>query len=305
MEELPDPRYSCALSEYPRIANPTLSMQDEVYKRTMADETTLSPNGRSERLLELSVFLRHVRGRAEPSKTELGTGRTRRTNGLRREEVAARAGISTDWYTRIEQGRDVNPSAEVVLAIGNALELSGPERDYLLALTSPKSGGRIGPPNDVSGLAMLADQLPDAPAFVFDPAWTILHQNEACRERFGDWLRDDGMSRNFIVRFFTDATMTEGVEDWERHAQLTIRQYRAVFARRIDDPMVRRVVRYLVDKSQPFATWWAEADVAGRDDGRKVFIGANGMRTTFDYVMVRHCEASDCELLAFIPQVSD
>ncbi|MEM8793993.1 MAG: helix-turn-helix transcriptional regulator [Pseudomonadota bacterium] len=266
------------------------------------DAPHLSQKGRSERLLELSVFLRHMRTRAAPVPDEADRRRTRRTRGLRREEVAARAGISTDWYTRIEQGRDVNPSSEVLDALSDALELSVSERDHLLALTDTTQGHLIGPPNHASGLTLLADQMPTAPAFVLDPSWTVLHQNQASIAQFGDWSRDTDGSSNFLVRFFTDPLMTNGIEDWTRHAKLTVRQYRAVFAKRIDDPAVRDVVRSLSKDSPDFADWWAGADVAGKDDGVKVFVNAKGERTTFDYVMVRHCEASDCELIAFIPR---
>ncbi|MEM8776723.1 MAG: helix-turn-helix transcriptional regulator [Pseudomonadota bacterium] len=266
------------------------------------EDTGLSEKGRSERLLELSVFLRHVRTRTTPTPDECDMRRARRTQGLRREEVAARAGISTDWYTRIEQGRDVNPSREVLAALGDALEMSASERDYLRALTDQSTGQRVGPPNDASGLALLADQMPLSPAFVLDPAWNVMHQNHASIDKFGDWLRDGKASSNFLVRFFTDPMLTNGIEDWDRHARLTVRQYRAVFAKRIDDPTVQETLRVVSNCSQAFRDCWSGADVAGRDDGLKVFVADDGEQKIFDYVMVRHCEASDCELIAFIPR---
>ena len=256
---------------------------------------------RQERLLELATFLRDCRSRAEPDGALDGPKRRRRISGLSREEVARRAGISTDWYVRIEQGRDVRPSPQVLCAIALALQMTPAERRHLFTLAAGQSADRIGPPTDAVALTRIADQMPATPAIVLDRRWTVLAQNRPAVDLWTDWTLQPAPLNNFLYRFFTDPTFTDQLEDWDRHAQLAIRQYRPVFAREMHDERVRGLIQQLCGVSTTFSKWWAGANVAGRDDGRKVFRLATGERRAFDYVMLRHSESDESELVVFMP----
>ena len=256
---------------------------------------------RQERLLELATFLRDCRSHAEPDDALDGHKRRRRGDGLSREEVARRAGISTDWYVRIEQGRDVRPSPQVLCDIALALQMTPAERRHFFTLAAEAPRERIGPPSDPVALKRVADQMPSTPAIVLDRHWTIIAQNRPAVELWADWTSFPAPSNNLLYLFFTDPTFTVQLEDWERHAQLAIRQFRPVFAREIDDEHVRALIRQLCEVSKTFATWWAGANVAGRDDGRKVFRLSTGERRAFDYVMLRHSEGDESELVVFMP----
>lgn len=260
---------------------------------------------RQERLLELATFLRDCRLRAEPDDAVDGHKRRRRLGGLSREEVARRAGISTDWYVRIEQGRDVHPSPQVLCDIALALQMTPAERRHLFTLAAEGPAERTGPPSDAAALKRIADQMPATPTIILDRTWNVLAQNRAAVDLWTDWTSQPVPLNNLLYRFFTDPMFTDQLEDWDRHAQLAIRQYRPIFVREMHDERVRTLIQQLCDVSTAFSKWWAGADVAGRDDGRKVFRLMTGERRTFDYVILRHSECDDSELVVFMPTRPD
>lgn len=255
---------------------------------------------RHERLVELAAFLQACRARVPAAAFGVPVTARRRAPGLRREEVAARAGVSTDWYVRIEQGRDVNPSADVLDALASALLMTEVERAHLHVLAG-RADRPVGADPDIAALRRLIEGLPCAPAYVIDKLWNVLAQNEAARRLLGAWSASPSPGNNFLYRFFTDTVFTERLEEWDRHAKLAIRQYRAVFARGLADPRFPALVRAVADASPFFARWWGEADVAGRDDGRKVFRQETGGVAAFDYVVLRPSANDGVEVVAFLP----
>jgi transcriptional regulator with XRE-family HTH domain len=257
---------------------------------------------RRERLVELAASLQACRIRISPATAGVPATARRRTLGLRREEVAARAGVSTDWYVRIEQGRDVNPSAHVLNALASALLMSEAERSHLHVLA--RRTGRDHPATaepDLAVLRRLIDGLSVAPAYVLDRRWDVLAQNDAAVAFFGDWSTSPDPRNNLLYRFFTDPVFTECLEEWDKHARLAIRQYRTVFARGLADPRLPALVATVADASPDFSRWWSEADVAGRDDGRKVFHPRAGGNAVFDYVVLRPSANDGAEVVAFLP----
>ena len=133
---------------------------------------------------ELAEFLRVRRARLDPAELGLPRRRRQRTPGLRREDVADRAGVSTAWYTSLEQGRPVNPSRTVVTALADALRLSGVDRNYLFTLTGhapPAAGDTLGP--DAVLLQALVDHV-RAPAYCTDAFTSVLAWNTAACEVF-------------------------------------------------------------------------------------------------------------------------
>src|ERR687890_1251761 len=153
-----------------------------------------------ERRREIADFLRSRRMRRQPEELGLPRGRRRRTPGLRREEVATAAGVSAEWYTWLEQAREVRPSAEVLSRISIALRLEPNETRHLLTLggyATPASGGDAPRAVSVSlRLQRLIDQMEYGPAWVFGERWDILAWNRAASVIHGDLTHLQGIERN-------------------------------------------------------------------------------------------------------------
>ncbi|MBN6039647.1 helix-turn-helix transcriptional regulator [Amycolatopsis sp. 195334CR] len=208
------------------------------------------------RRAQLRDFLRTRRARLNPADVGLPAAGQRRTPGLRREEVAVLAGVGVSWYTWLEQGREINVSAEVLDAIGRALRLSGPERAhlYLLAgLNPPVAEAATGDPGR---LRRVLDGWP-SPAVLRDRYWNVLAVNEAARDRFGY----DGPGHNCLVSFFTDDRYRAAAEEWAAAAPAVVAAFRADAAHFPGDPEFGRVVGELSAVSPEFAELWARHDV--------------------------------------------
>ncbi|GAA1372714.1 helix-turn-helix transcriptional regulator [Streptomyces beijiangensis] len=220
---------------------------------------------------ELAHFLRRCRARLEPSAVGLTAGARRRTQGLRREEVAQLTGMSVDYYTRLEQARGSHPSRQMLTALARALRLSEDERDHLFHLTGEE------PPRETSsslhvrpGLMMILDRLHDAPAQVMSDWGEVLAMNAMAMALSGE----NGPGRNIIRAYFTDpaARAIAPVEDQEGHARSHVAQLRAVLAARPQDPGPVGLVAELCATSEEFAALWEEHEVAVRRSAVKRFI---------------------------------
>ncbi|MEW9552377.1 helix-turn-helix transcriptional regulator [Nonomuraea sp. NPDC050783] len=157
-----------------------------------------------DRLL-LADFLRARREALQPEDVGLPRGSRRRTGGLRREEVAALAGMSADYYSRIEQRRGPVPSEQMLAALAQALNLSLSERDHLFELGG-HAPPRRNPGDDHASPAMvrIVERLSDTPAIVFSRFGEALLQNPLAVALFGDYTRFSGMARYLTYRWFTD-----------------------------------------------------------------------------------------------------
>ncbi|WP_020673436.1 helix-turn-helix transcriptional regulator [Amycolatopsis nigrescens] len=208
---------------------------------------------------QLRDFLRTRRARLTPGDVGMAAGGRRRTPGLRREEVAVLAGVGVDWYTWLEQGRDINVSGEVLDAIARALHLTEPERAhlYLLAgLNPPRAGGSRGTEVSPELRQLLAAWSP-RPAVLRDRYWNLLAVNDAAREVFG--YRDT--DHNCLITFFTNARYREAHVHWESIAPAVVAAFRADAAHSPDDPEFARVVGDLSAVSPEFAELWTRHDV--------------------------------------------
>ncbi|GAA3881726.1 helix-turn-helix transcriptional regulator [Saccharothrix violaceirubra] len=208
---------------------------------------------------QLRDFLRTCRARLRPDDVGLVTAGRRRTPGLRREEVAALAGVGLPWYTWLEQGRDITVSTEVLDAIARALRLSGPERThlYLLAGLNPPVEGGSRDADVTPELRRLVDAWHPNPAILRDRCWNLLVVNEAARTLFGYAETD----RNCLIAFFTNPRHREAHTHWTAVAPLVVAAFRADAAHFPDDPGFAAVVADLVDRSPEFARLWARHEV--------------------------------------------
>jgi transcriptional regulator with XRE-family HTH domain len=224
---------------------------------------------------ELADFLRRRRERLTPADVGMPAGVRRRAVGLRREEVAQLAGMSTDYLARLEQARGPQPSAQVLAALARALRLTDDERDHLFYLA-----GRTPPPQRRSnthvspGLLHVLDHLRDSAAFVVSDLGEILVQNPIAVALQGDESGHVGLDRYMVWRWFT-GTMTRDrfpEEDWAIHARTHVADLRATAARRAGDPDVVELVGALTEASAEFRDLWAEHEVAVRRAYRKRMI---------------------------------
>ncbi|MFF0493427.1 helix-turn-helix domain-containing protein [Nocardia sp. NPDC004068] len=178
---------------------------------------------------DLGVFLRNVREQVTPARVGLPTGPRRRTPGLRRSELATLAGVSVEYLTRLEQGRDRRPSAAVLGALAEALAMTPAQRVHLHRLAKGAEPGfnctGAAAPNRVvrPPIRALLDQLEPAPAAVRNRLGEVLACTDGYRRLFGPTGQlDGGLPANFPRYLFTDPRAREVYPDWEHLADKTV-----------------------------------------------------------------------------------
>ncbi|MBP2707444.1 helix-turn-helix domain-containing protein [Microbispora sp. RL4-1S] len=212
-----------------------------------------------------------LRARREATSLEdVGLPRTgqRRTPGLRREEVAMLAGVSTDYYIRLEQGRERRPSEQVLDALSRALELDAPATEHLYELARPRPRRQAYRVEQVSpGLARLLDGWRHTPAFISDRWLNVLATNAMADVLYAGLDHRD----NFLRLLFLDPQAKQFYPDWEKSAQLKVALLRATAGRDPDDPVLPELVDELCGRSEEFDRMWARHDVSPRRDEPKRF----------------------------------
>ena len=178
---------------------------------------------------ELADFLKTRRARLTPAQAGLPDGGRRRTPGLRREEVAMLASVSTVWYTWLEQERDVRPSAQVLDSVAGALRLDPDEKAHLFALADQGSYYPLVRREEVVSPALrrALDALNPNPAYVMGRRWDKLAWNDAMTLVFGDLGSLPAKERNTLWSMFTNQRMRQTIPDWESHARHVLAQFRA------------------------------------------------------------------------------
>ncbi|WP_426512750.1 helix-turn-helix transcriptional regulator [Dactylosporangium sp. McL0621] len=225
---------------------------------------------------ELGAFLRSRRERVRPEEAGLPSGPRRRTPGLRREEVAVLAHISTEYYVRLEQGRAPRPSGEVLAGIAGALRLTEAESDHLhvLAGTAPSRTGRHRRDVRPSILALL-ERLPQTAAFVTSAAFEVLAWNDLAAALMEDFAALAPPERNLARRAFLEpapgGTPLYGVSDATQFRGHVVAELRSTLARYPSDPAVTALVADLRAGSPEFARLWARHDVQAEPMLRKTF----------------------------------
>ena len=204
----------------------------------------------------LGEFLRAHRQAAQPPDDQRLQTR-RRTSGLRREEVAARAAISIDYYTRLEQGRERHPSAQVLDALAVALQLSPAEISYLHGLVSPpptprtKRTGADGVPNEFLSLVMESWAL--GPAYIVNHRSDVLARNQLAQAMFERFAISDNILRMLFLEPGAQHTWT----NWEAFARFFVGTVRRTIGPVIDDdPATTALISEVSGKSHEFARLW-------------------------------------------------
>ncbi|MET8702891.1 helix-turn-helix transcriptional regulator [Kitasatospora sp. NPDC004723] len=262
----------------------------------------------------LAEFLRTRRSRLRPEDVGLpDLGGRRRVAGLRREELAQLAGVSVDYYTRLEQGRVGNPSDSVLDAVARALRLDPEEGGHLhrLARTRPARGrgaGGRGPGGRGSGpqkvrpaLARLLGAMPEVPAVVMGRRMDVLAWNRAAVSLLGDYGALAPAERNIARITYLDPASRTLYDDWVGCARENAAFLRLEAGRRPDDPRLAELIGELSVRSPEFRQWWAEHPVRDKTSGRKVFHHPLVGRMELVYETLRPADDPDQALITYTP----
>ncbi|MFB6888577.1 helix-turn-helix domain-containing protein [Kitasatospora sp. NPDC056327] len=221
---------------------------------------------------QLGTFLKTRRAELDPQQVGLpATGTPRRVVGLRREEVARLASISTDYYTRIEQGR-MPASAPVLEALARALRLTADQRTYLLSLAGRRPAEPPARPTTevTEHNRRLLGQLATSPAVVLTGTMDVLAWNALAAALLTDFGQYPEDRRNYVWLLFNAPEMRARYGDWEGGARSCVAYLRMHTARRPDDPRLHRLLAQLADHGD-FQEWWRAHEVAVQGSGDKLF----------------------------------
>ena len=213
-------------------------------------------------------YLKSRRAVLRPADVSLPSSGVRRVPGLRREEVALLAGVSVDYYGRLERGRERSPSAQVVEALAAALRLDDDGRSHLFGLAghAPRSPRRWVSDHVDAGLLRLMDAWPDNPALVYNRAYDILAANPLATELFGEL----GAIGNLMLLVFTDPRARDFYADWEMVAADSVAGFRMAYGAAPDDPRAKAVLSELLRVAE-FRALWDRRDARRKCLARKSF----------------------------------
>ena len=259
----------------------------------------------------LGELLRSRRERLVPADVGLPAGHRRRTAGLRREEVALLANMSTTYYTFLEQGRPVRPSTQVLDALAAALRMSAAEQRYLevlayggdnaaggsaatgsAAVTAPAE--RIDP-----GVVDLVQRLDPFPTLVKGRRWDVLAANPSARELFDDWESLPNGERNLVRWMFTADRAREVYVDWEQEARAMLGRFRLAAARHRHDGDFAVLIADLQRDSEHVREWWPRHDVIAVGSGSKKLRHPRLGPVSYSHVVLQVADNPDQTLVSY------
>ncbi|MBV8932662.1 MAG: helix-turn-helix domain-containing protein [Kutzneria sp.] len=249
----------------------------------------------------LGDFLRSRRERLTPEEVGLPFRSRRRTPGLRRAEVAELAGIGVDWYIRLEQGRDVTPSATTIDALARALRLDDTEHAHLRALARQHSNAPFAREYVPEAITHVVENL-NHPAYITGRRWDLLAWNTAAVELFTDFGRATDEDRNILVYLLLDPHARALFGDgWADQAHHVVAQFRAAHDVWADDPAFVLLAARLRRGCPEFDTWWAQHDIRNSGTGRKIFHHPTKGVLTYHYATFQTNENPALRLTIYTP----
>ncbi|GAC1614058.1 MAG: helix-turn-helix transcriptional regulator [Vulcanimicrobiaceae bacterium] len=257
------------------------------------------PTMPDDRRVELADFLRRRRAELQPSRADVPERVARRSPGLRREEVAELAGISTTLYTWLEQARHIPVSERTIDAIADAMQLTFQERTHLLTLARPPR--HVDLDETVSDvLRRFVSSLYAQPAFVLDHAWNIVFRNPAATFVF-DVPKHVERRANFIEEIFVAPRLRVLFVEWEATARALLEYFRLDYLSYPPELRASRVVENLRERSPEFAVWWAEHRVRIAPDALRRLDHARVGRLTFAPRTFAAIDSPGLRVLVFVP----
>jgi transcriptional regulator with XRE-family HTH domain len=223
----------------------------------------------------LADFLRRRRERLQPGDVGLPEGARRRAPGLRREEVASLAAMSTDYYTRLEQQRGPQPSVQMLASLARALRLSDQERDYLFQMAGHNAPARLSDSGHVApALLRVLDRLEDTPALILSNLGEALVQNRLAVALFGDRSSYTGLDRFDVYRWFTrpGERTKYPADDRDRQGRALVSALRVAYGAMGPKSRAGELVAALRKQSEEFAELWDRHEVAKRFADHKTLV---------------------------------
>lgn len=217
----------------------------------------------------LGAFLRSQRENTAPADIGLPAQGRRRTRGLRREEVAQLSGISTTWYTWIEQGRDIVISPQTLSSIASVLKMSAAERKYLfhLALQNDPQEEHV---TTVEAPVLATVNQMSCPCYLLDLTWNMLAWNKPAAALFSGWLDNDAQP-NMMGFMFRHPLAQTLVANWETRASRIVAELRADAMHYPHDKGLNQFVQGLSNDSGLFRAFWSRQQVVVREGGERIF----------------------------------
>jgi transcriptional regulator with XRE-family HTH domain len=233
---------------------------------------------------DLADFLRQKREKLSPQAVGLPSGTRRRTPGLRREEVAALAGVGLTWYTWLEQGREINASVDFLENLARVLKLDATGRYHLFLLAHQRPPVPVGHQwCQVSPLVRrLLDDLQLRPAYVMNLSWDIIAWNPAAERLFAIGDRP-AEQRNMLWMLFADPQLSQRLVEWQAQAPQVLASFRRDYARAPEDATMQQRVQALEQVSPQFRLLWQQHDIHGRCQGQRTFKVPGVGQVTFEH----------------------
>lgn len=249
----------------------------------------------------LAAFLRARRALVTPEEVGLPPGRSRRVPGLRREELALLAGVSVDYYTRLEQGRDSRPSAEVLDALARVLRLGDDARAHLhsLAAAPRRRGRRVARPTVRASVRRMLDSMLHVPALIVTPYMDVLACNRLGAALYTGLMELPERERNVIRMGFLSPGAAELYPDWNLVAAESVAYLRAALVPDPDHPRVVELVGELSIHSAQFRRLWARHEVARKRGGTKTFRNPLVGELTLDWDVFANVDGGEAMLVTY------
>lgn len=257
------------------------------------------------RLQALSAFLKAQRAKITPQSVGLSPGTRRRTPGLRREEVAHLAGVSSTWYTWLEQGRDIKVSTSVLESIATALQLTIDERKYLYALALETSSNislreeerpRISP-----SLDRILRELRSCPSIISDRRCHIVGWNAAASHVFLDFEQIPYEQRNLIRLLFTRKELQRLAVNWEHFVSGFLAIFRAYYGQYVEDEWYEAFLQEMTTLHPDFDRLWKQSQVSSAPEVVLEFRHAKAGKMLFHLTSLQVQGSTDLRCSIYTP----
>lgn len=253
----------------------------------------------------LSVFLKSQRAKISPLLAGLPAGTRRRTPGLRREEVAQLAGVSTTWYTWLEQGRDIQVSASVLDNVSKALRLTADERSYLYSLALDTHTGPESPPETYPeirpSLLKIIQELKFSPTIVTDRRCQIVGWNDAARHVFLDFEQVPAAQRNLIRLLFARKELQRLAVNWEDFVGGFLAIFRTYYGQYVDDEWYTEFLRDMNEHYPDFNRLWQRSTVNNAPDVIIEFRHSKAGKMLFELTSMHVHGSADLRCIIYTP----
>jgi transcriptional regulator with XRE-family HTH domain len=249
----------------------------------------------------LGEFLRARREAAPRAELGFPAMPRLRTSGLRREEVAVLSGVSVTWYTWLEQGRDINPSKQVLDAVAGALRLSPAERDYVLTLGGYTSTSAVATGPTPPHIQRFLDALAGYPAFAIGPTWRIAAWNQAYAALYPNIETTDEADRNLLWLVFMDPAIRELLPEWEIDSRRFLAEFRAEAGSRVGEPSYTELIERLLSGSEHFRVGWQTSSVERFASRERRFFHPGVGELALEHHQVAPVDAPEIQIVAYLP----